>query len=201
VTSSPNSSSFLVEMLGEFREFVAMPEEVSVVPKALHRPHDEFTPAPGGYLPWTEARKAYDALLVLDSANVWGTGVSVLARRESTFLWELALDSFPVPPDPDDPDFDERSLALSGYLARRLTGVSPAPSVGNGELAASWRCNTLRESLLYMLYLDAVSRAGLRECGLQRCTRNFRPGPWSATYCSEKCTSAATTRRWREEES
>jgi hypothetical protein len=44
------------------------------------------------------------AKIVLDPANVWSTGVSVLARQESLYDWEFALLDFPTPPDPEDPD-------------------------------------------------------------------------------------------------
>lgn len=189
----------LTEQLDRLQAVVAMPDEVSVIPKALQWPHAEFTPAPGGKsVPWTQTQSRYGALLVLDPANVWSTGVSVLERRESLFDWELALLDFPTPPDPNDPDVQVRSQALSRYLADQLTGVSPAPGVGGeGDLATGWRCNTLLESMYLMLYFDVRGSADLRECGLRDCTQYFRPGPHNALYCCDRHRNVATTRRSR----
>jgi hypothetical protein len=189
----------LVEMLEKFRrDAVAMPEEVSVVPKALHRRREEFTPASGGYVAWRQARSGYDALLVLDPANVRGTGVSVLIRRESIVTWEFMMNSFPTPPYAD-----EDRLTLCRYLADHLRSVFPAPGIDdNGNPVPGWRCNTLLESMYLMLYLDVMGNAELRQCALRDCWQYYRPGSHEKTtvYCSEKHESLATTRRSRGQE-
>lgn len=177
----------------QYYEAVAMPDEIGFVRRDLLRPQEEFAPTRDGYVLWSEARRHYDALFVLDPTQVWGTGVSVLVRRESLMEWTLYLRDLPAP------SYKEKLPYMSIYLRDRLPDVSLAPSVDEGGdyLVDGWSCATLYEAIHMMLYLDLRSRAELRQCGLRDCPQYFRPGAHDSKYCCDEHTSVATTRRSR----
>ncbi len=166
----PDRYPFTEEQYGA----VAMPEEVSLVRKDFLRSQEEFVPAASDPVPWTEARKDYDAVLVLDPTNVFATGVSVLTRKESTLSWAQALADFPAPPYTED---RLPSLIPSVVDEMRMAGVTDASGVGeDGQPTKDWRCNSVLGSLYLMLYLDLMGNADLRQCALHDCMEYYRPG-------------------------
>lgn len=190
----PNWPPFTEEQYGA----VAMPEEISFVSKDFLRSEEEPVPAPGSTVPWMKAREDYDAVLVLDPLSIPGTGVSVLARKESALSWMLALRDFPSPPYTE-----ERlpSLIASVVEEMRLAGVRDASSAReDGYPTRGWHCKTLLGSLYLMLYLDLMGNVDLKQCALYDCMEYFRPGAQNSIYCRPEHTSLASSRRWLENE-
>jgi hypothetical protein len=185
----------------DYQEIMAMPEEVRFAEKDAFRTDPEMgghALRPTPYRSWEEVKEPYRALFVLDVQAPRLT--SLLFRKESVFFWKTELKNLSPPPARNDSL--DRKAGYARYLSGWLRDVSPTAIVGaGGQLEQSWRCSTLLEAVYLMLYLDLTGGSELRKCARQTCSNYFRLGSQGGSlYCSNKCTSLATTHRGRGQE-
>ena len=171
------SETFPNELSEElFRYYVALPEEVRLITPRGRGQSRKITP-------WEEARRDLGALFVLTP----GGSISPVCSREPLRWWKRVLDAFPTPRE-----------VLTGDLTQ-LPGVQPvfAPEQ-DGYLNPGWVCDSLLSAMHLMLCLDLSGESTIQKCQSRGCPEYFRVGPYSrARYCSSRCASRATTRRYR----
>ena len=173
---------------------VALPEELSFYP--MDRLESELpgaatfgAPPSGRVLTWKDVEEEYGVVALLDKEAA--RGVSIVPTKERLTSWELKCKNFPrVPYGPE----------IIDGLNDRIAGVSPytaASLVGDGEFGRGWRCRSLLQAMYLMVYLDLTGGNKVRRCPRPDCQMYYRMGAHESEYCSEKCTSWATTRRSR----
>jgi hypothetical protein len=175
-----------------FSRFSALPEELEFYP-AGHYAYQSlsaegFGGPPGGrVLAWKDVEDSYGVVALLDMDEK--VGVSIVPTREPLLSWELECKEFPsVPYGPQ----------IAGGLNERVAGVSPYTSIGeDGEFERGWRCRSLLQAMYLMVYLDFTGGNKVRRCKRPDCREPYRLGAHESDYCSETCTSWATTRRSR----
>lgn len=136
---------------------------------------------------WEEAKSSSGGLLLPTEDT--SSRVGVLATREYTEGWRIALLDFPsenLRPD---------NKVLKTALNARLSGVSPYSPEKDEGMGRGWRCTSLHQAMYLMLWLDLTGGRSVVKCEATGCPNWFRQGSQpDSKYCPHPDSPSKTSR-------